>query len=104
MKVCKVCNEEKSEDQFYSVVKKGQVYFLSYCKKCSNTKRVEMRKLRTREKGIQYRCGWDKLTEETRNDIIAMLKNGEKRAIIAEKHNIPYNKLGVWIHRKKLKD
>ena len=36
MKICKSCNQEKSESEFYNAYYKDKVYSLNECKECTS--------------------------------------------------------------------
>lgn len=56
-KICKDCAEEKSLDDFYKQLSRKSGY-QSYCKECSNTRRVEWARNNT-HKSRQYKLKYD---------------------------------------------
>ena len=90
-KICNKCKENKEIiKDFYKAY--ANVY-ASSCKSCQNKRRTT--NYQKKEK-IYKEFGFEKLDEETKQNIKKDLKKGLKFVRIAKNNNVPYHSLLIW--------
>jgi uncharacterized protein VirK/YbjX len=103
-KLCKVCNVEKSIEDFY-LIKKTESKRRHLCKDCANAQRVKIYfdKYVKKPTGIDRYVELKIITPEQKEEIIELLNNpAVKVKFISKKYNVCYNLLLAY-RNKKLK-
>ena len=91
MKMCKMCNIEKSlEEGFYKAGSRG---FQKYCRPCHNKERL---KWDIKSSYIKIGSGFKRLPEEIQQNILKDIEDDIKYAVISRKYDINYITLMSW--------
>ena len=90
---CRICKVEKDQEKEY--YKRSEKCYYSECKQCRNRMRYPDSKVRTTKFKL--------MTENTLKEIAELVQaRSLTRKQIAEKFNINYHTLTLWISSKKL--